>query len=251
MIGCAGTSGKIVNGVIYHVTAITQDTVTVIPAEEFRSSLIEMTNEATRNALRKQLEAETPIVMGVLETSLLTATTLAKKACRCQGKLKRLFPTSTTPQRWQMLCQLFPDHLSSSGNKITLTGDDEEVEDSPETIELCHNEASMFLRLTYTLTYASFHCRAIRSKHIFVPDVHHKRYFTTRHLIVGMSRATHDQYIHIPTQQQEKTTLRKPSGNVSGDVLNFVDNQQHLAIFESLDTGPTADSTIIHVSSYF
>ena len=52
VIGCCGVSGKIVNGVIYTVTEITQDKVAVTMAEEFRSSFVEMTNEATRDALR-------------------------------------------------------------------------------------------------------------------------------------------------------------------------------------------------------
>ena len=123
------------------------------------------------------------------------------------------------------------------GNKISLKDDDEEVsvtEDSPETVELSHDEASMFLRLTYALTYASIQGRTIRNKHICLLDVHHKRYFTTRHLIVGVSRATHGQYVHVPTQQQEETILRKASGNVSEDFLNFIDTQEHLAMPESI-----------------
>ena len=56
LIGCAGTSGKVANGVTYEVTAITEDTITVTMVEEFRSSLVEMTNEATRNVFRGQLE---------------------------------------------------------------------------------------------------------------------------------------------------------------------------------------------------
>ena len=56
LVGCAGTSGKVANGVPYEVTAITEDTITVTMGEEFRSSLVEMTNDATRNVFRGQLE---------------------------------------------------------------------------------------------------------------------------------------------------------------------------------------------------
>ena len=57
LIGCTGTSSKVVNGVTYEVTAITEDPVTVTMGEEFRSSLVEMTHEATRSVYRGQLEA--------------------------------------------------------------------------------------------------------------------------------------------------------------------------------------------------
>ena len=36
----------------------------------------------------------------------------------------------------------------------------------------------------------------------------------------------------MPTEQQEDTVLRKASGNVSEDFLNFIDNQEHLAMPE-------------------
>ena len=55
LIGCARTSSKIVNGVIYYVTEITEEKVTVVMADEFRSSLVEMTNEATMESYREQL----------------------------------------------------------------------------------------------------------------------------------------------------------------------------------------------------
>ena len=84
LIGCAGTSGKIVNGVIYHVTEITEEKVTVLMAEEFRSSLVEMTNEATRESYREQLLETMPTVLKVLQEGPLTPATLATKAARCQ-----------------------------------------------------------------------------------------------------------------------------------------------------------------------
>ena len=181
LIGGAATSGQIANGVIYYVTEITEEKVTVVMAEEFRSSLVEMTNEATRETCRQQLLETMPTVLNVLEDGPPTPATLAKKASQCQGKLKRLFPTSTTPQRWQMLCQLFPDKIMTLGNKISLQGDADEFKDPPETVELTHDEASKYLRLTYALTYACTQGRTTRNKHICLLDTHHRKFFTTRH----------------------------------------------------------------------
>ena len=131
-----------------------------------------------------------------------------------------------------MLCQLFPTKLMTSGNKITLKDATEEVEDWPETVELSHNEASMYLRLTYALTYASIQGRTIRNKNICLLDTHRRRYFTTRHLIVGVSRATHGCYVHIPTETQEKAVLQKAAGNVSEHFLADIESQEHMAIPE-------------------
>ena len=127
-----------------------------------------------------------------------------------------------------MLCQLFPAKLMTSGNKISLKEATEEVEDSPETVELSHNEASMYLRLTYALTYASIQGRTIRNKNICLLDTHHRRFFTTRHLIVGVSRATHGRYVHIPTETQEKAVLQKAAGNVSEHFLADIESQEHM-----------------------
>ena len=236
LIGCNGV-GKIVNGVIYRVEAVTEDKITVIMTEEFRASLLEMTNKATRDELRKKLSEEMQVVLSVLETGPLTPATLATKASRCQGALKRIFPTSTTPQRWHMLTQLFPDKLAPFGNKIALKDSDEGagLDEAIETVELSHKDASTQLRLTYALTYANIQRRTIRQKHICLMDGHHRKFFTTRHLIVGMSRATHGRFVHVPSEQQEETVMRKATGGVSEDFLNFVDRQEHLAMPESLE----------------
>ena len=90
----------------------------------------------------------------------------------------------------------------------------------------------MYLRLTYALTYASIQGRTIRNKNICLLDTHHRRFFTTRHLIVGTSRATHGRYVHIPTETQEKAVLQKAAGNVSEHFLADIESQEHLAIPE-------------------
>ena len=71
------------------------------------------------------------------------------------------------------------------GNKTSIQSDADEFKDPPETVELTHDEASKYLRLTYALTYASIQGRTIRNKHICLLDASNPKFFTTRHLIVG------------------------------------------------------------------
>ena len=50
----------------------------------------------------------------------------------------------------------------------------------------------------------------LRKTHVLLFDTRHRNrrtresYFTMRHLIVGMSRATHGRYVHVPTSKQER-----------------------------------------------
>ena len=115
------------------------------------------------------------------------------------------------------------------GNKIGLKDAAEEVEDSPDTVTLSHEDASMYLRLTYALTYASIQGRTIRNKNICLMDTTHRKFFTTRHLIVGVSRATHGRFVHVPTEKQEHLILRKADSNASLRFLESVESQEHMA----------------------
>jgi hypothetical protein len=64
------------------------------------------------------------------------------------------------------------------------------------------------LRMTYGFCYYSVQGATLRNRHVVLFDTHHKRhYFTLRHLIVGMSRATHGQYVHVLSAEQEPLML--------------------------------------------
>ena len=64
------------------------------------------------------------------------------------------------------------------------------------------------LRMTYGFCYASVQGATLRDRHVVLFDTHHKRhYFTLRHLIVGMSRATHGQYVHVLSAGQEHVLM--------------------------------------------
>ena len=53
------------------------------------------------------------------------------------------------------------------------------------------------------MCYYTIQGRTVRDKHIVLMDTGH-RHFSRRALIVGMSRATHGQYVHIATAKEEE-----------------------------------------------
>ena len=111
----------------------------------------------------------------------------------------------------------------------------------------------MYLRLTYALTYASIQGRTIRNKHICLLDASHPKFFTTRHLIVGVSRATHSHYVHAPTSKDEKAIMRNANRNASLQFSESIENQEHMNIpktpEEDIDTSVTAGSSSCVIQS--
>ena len=73
---------------------------------------------------------------------------------------------------------------------------------------LNHAEACASLRMTYALCYYSAQGTTIRDRHVALFDTR-KEHFTHRHLNVGLSRATHGSYLHVPTRVQEMATMNK------------------------------------------
>ena len=92
--------------------------------------------------------------------------------------------------------------------------DDGEVEDDVEVVEvlqdpdnehvisLTHKTAARLLRVQHALVYASIQGRTMRDKHLGLLDVH-SRFFTIRHLIVALSRATHGKFLNVFNRTQE------------------------------------------------
>ena len=113
--------------------------------------------------------------------------------------------------RWTCFARLFPEVLVLEGHKIRLrTEDDEEDEEEAmkDVVTLTHAEASSVLRMTYGFCYYSVQGATLRDRHIALFDTCHcKSYFTLRHLIVGMSRATHGRFVHVLTSEQEEHLL--------------------------------------------
>ena len=70
------------------------------------------------------------------------------------------------------------------------------------------------MRLTYALCYASIQGRTLKDKHFLLLDMMHRKYFTMRHLIVGLSRATHRKYVHLPTLSEELALVERARESV-------------------------------------
>ena len=68
------------------------------------------------------------------------------------------------------------------------------------------------LRMTYAFCYYSVQGATLRDRHVALFDTYHaKGYFKVRHLIVGLSRATHGKYVHVVSAQQEGYLMRQVS----------------------------------------
>ena len=99
--------------------------------------------------------------------------------------------------------------LYGNNHRLREEGDAEEGDpDAPDIVRLSHAETCASLRMTYALCYYSAQGTTIRRKHVVLFDSH-KKHFTLRHLNVGLSRATHGCYVHVPNIQQENILLAK------------------------------------------
>jgi hypothetical protein len=78
------------------------------------------------------------------------------------------------------------------------------VEDS---VRLTLDEAVAMLRLTHAMCYASVQGCTV-SRKILLLDTAHK-HFTSRHLIVGMGRATHGSLVAVSSPEQERIMLNR------------------------------------------
>ncbi len=72
-----------------------------------------------------------------------------------------------------------------------------------ETVEIPRESVVSQLRLTHAMCYYTCQGRTIKDRHIVLLDTEHP-HFSTRSLIVGLSRATHGKYLHIGDDQSEQ-----------------------------------------------
>jgi len=85
--------------------------------------------------------------------------------------------------------------------------DDEDLEEDPAEgeipadLKLSYENASKWLRLTHARCYGSIQGCTMEKQHILLADTRvpegRRRHFTLRHLIVGVSRATHHDFVHV------------------------------------------------------
>ena len=76
----------------------------------------------------------------------------------------------------------------------------------PKRIILSYTDFACKLRMPYARCYYTVQGKTYRDIHIVLLDTSHKR-FDMRKLIVGMSRATHGQYVRVATPVDEKRML--------------------------------------------
>ena len=94
-------------------------------------------------------------------------------------------------------------------------GDGEEEEETeedpgegeiPAEVKLSYENASKWLRPMHALCYGSIQGCTMANKRILLLDTT-RAYFTLRHLIVGVSRATHQDNVHVATDEYEKNMM--------------------------------------------
>jgi hypothetical protein len=162
-------------------------------------------------------------VKDVLQTGPKTVAELIQ--ARIKGISKELtscFSRDKPWLRWLNFVLLFPQTFDMTGNVVSLVGEggDEVDEDAeaidlnkiPKRIILSHADFVCKLRMPYARCYYTVQGKTYRDTHVVLMDTSHKR-FEMRKLIVGMSRATHGQYVHVATGIDEKRMLglSKPS----------------------------------------
>ena len=72
-----------------------------------------------------------------------------------------------------------------------------------EEVEVPLGEVCGQLRLTHAMCYYTCQGRTVKGRHVLLVDTSHPN-FSTRSLIVGLSRATHGRYLHVGDEQSER-----------------------------------------------
>ena len=75
---------------------------------------------------------------------------------------------------------------------------------SDEATEIPRDMVCNQLRLTHAMCYYTCQGRTVKDRHIVLLDTDH-RHFSTRSLIVGLSRATDGKFLHIGNEESEMT----------------------------------------------
>ena len=215
LIGCTASNSPsgIVHSVTYEVVEVDAEKVVIQMTEEFRSGDVEK--------MRQDVEALQPFVAPLRELLFQGPKSLSQLShARIEGLVPELherFPRMSATQRWQQFFRLFDDTFELIGNVATLVEDNAEEPCAPsaqdvakaaQKLTLTHSEASQNLRLTEALTYPSVQGRTLRDKHSLLMDANERSHFSSRHLVVGLSRATHGNYAHIAQERQSRAFVK-------------------------------------------
>ena len=209
--GCVRSfNGDIVNGVDYVIKEILSDKIVVDIDPQYNLTTPEDVQKCTT-----KLQPFVQAVADVLQTGPKTVEELIQ--ARIKGIAKELtacFSRDKPYLRWLNFALLFPKNFEVSGNVVSLVGEDGEEDDIeaidlnkiPKRIVLSHADFVCKLRMSYARCYYTVQGKTYRDTHVVLLDTSHKR-FDMRKLIVGMSRATHGQFVHVATGIDEKRLL--------------------------------------------
>ena len=165
--------------------------------------------QSSLGLIRAALEPLVAEVKELLKDKPKSPAVIMRTAHTLDSTLKRYVSGVGVFTRWQAFAYMFRDTFELYGNKLRLREDDDEEEgdlDTPNLVKLTHAETCAMLRMTYAMCYYSAQGSTIRDRHVVLFDSVN-RFFTMRHLNVGMSRATHGSNVHVLTKEQEDNLM--------------------------------------------
>ena len=208
----------IVNGVLYTVKevkekseACPEGSVTVEMHDDYSPFAKYLQDERLRNALEGYVKEVSDLLSSAKDKARTPHALTTKASPDLLRTLNARITVGDETLRWAVFARLFPETFALDGDKVRLREDDEEAdeEESIQTeVTLSHERASAWLRMTHAFCYYSVQGATLRNKHVALFDTTRKGLFTLRHLITGMSRATHGQYVHILSKGQEERLFR-------------------------------------------
>ena len=98
------------------------------------------------------------------------------------------------------------------------TGDDDEKEE--EDLSLTFDECAALMRPTHCLVYYTSQGRTLKDRNVLLLDVT-QRYFTLRHFIVGVSRATSGNRLGIATDLQQQQLMQQKTVTVPPNPIDI------------------------------
>ena len=93
-------------------------------------------------------------------------------------------------------------------------------EEEEEILSFSLEETATLMRPTHCLVYYTAQGRTLRDKNVLLLDVS-ARYFTLRHFIVGVSRATSGDRLSIASVQQQDELMRQETAVIRANPINM------------------------------
>lgn len=207
LIGCTrNTKGSVVNGCIYVVDKVGRESVTLRTHEDCNLD----TARIKKAHMHDPLEVYVPHVKKLLEEKARTAGYLQHYAeDSSTSELKRLMSYVNVTERWRQFTSGVDTIFKMTGNRLSLREKDEgdDDEDMSDVVTLGHQATCASFRFKYALCYYSAQGTTSRGKNVMLIDTKHT-HFTMIHLNVGLSRAAHGKYVHVPNVEQHKRLMR-------------------------------------------